>query len=209
MAKPNISLLGATFSGCAGVTLPTSNGGEATFPWVEGSQAVTQNGTFDVTTLAQMVVNVAGGGGSGLEYEEGELTLSEDQTRLTVSFADSHSEAPALIAFVDATNASNTVTQTIWSWVWFDFYKLWGNRIYYSSTAMRYAIAYYTYRSNSTSSLSVASTLCSSNSDSSSSSGTSYPKYWVTNTEFHPYSNSTSRYWRSGRTYKWIAIWAP
>lgn len=208
MANPNISLLGATYSAVAGVTLPKSGGGTATFPWVEGSETVTQNGTFDVTNLAQMVVNVAGGGGSGLEYEEGELTLSADSSRLTVSFANSHSEAPALIAFVDATNTANTATYTNWSWVWFDFYKLWGNRIYYSSSAMRYAIAYYTYRANSTSSLSVASTLCQNNSDSSSASGTSYPKYWATNTEFHPYSNSTSRYWRSGRTYKWIAIWA-
>lgn len=208
MANPNISLLGATYSSCAGVTLPKSGGGTATFPWVEGSETVTQNGTFDVTNLAQMVVNVAGGGGSGLEYEEGELTLSEDSSRLTVSFANSHSEAPALIVFVDATSTANTTTYTNWSWVWFDFYKLWGSRIYYSSSAMRYAIAYYTYRANSTSSLSVTSTMCQYNSDSSSASGTSYPKYWATNTEFHPYSNSTSRYWRSGRTYKWLAVWA-
>ena len=31
MAKPNISLLGATYSGVAGVTLPKSGGGTATF----------------------------------------------------------------------------------------------------------------------------------------------------------------------------------
>lgn len=59
MAKPNISLLGATYSGVAGVTLPTSGGGTATFPWAEGSETKTENGTYDVTSLAQLVVSVA------------------------------------------------------------------------------------------------------------------------------------------------------
>ena len=66
MANPNISLLGATYSEVTGVTLPKSGGGTATFPWVEGSETKTENGTYDVTNLAQLVVNVSGGGGSGI-----------------------------------------------------------------------------------------------------------------------------------------------
>lgn len=62
MAKPDISLLGATYSGVAGVTLPKNGGGTATFPWVEGSETKTANGTYDVTNLAQLIVNVSGGG---------------------------------------------------------------------------------------------------------------------------------------------------
>lgn len=61
MANPNISLLNATYSGVTGVTLPTSGGGTATFPWVEGSETKTANGTYDVTNLAEVVVNVSGG----------------------------------------------------------------------------------------------------------------------------------------------------
>ena len=64
MSAPNISLLNATYSGVEGVTLPKSGGGTATFPWVEGSETKTANGTYDVTNLAQLVVNVSGGGGS-------------------------------------------------------------------------------------------------------------------------------------------------
>ena len=60
MAAPSISLLGATYSGVAGVTLPKSGGGTATFPWVEGSETKTANGTYDVTNLAEVVVNVSG-----------------------------------------------------------------------------------------------------------------------------------------------------
>ena len=64
MAKPNIRLMGATYSEVAGVTLPTNGGTSATFPWVEGSETKTQNGTYDVTNLAEVVVNVSGGGGA-------------------------------------------------------------------------------------------------------------------------------------------------
>lgn len=58
MATPNISLLGATYSGVAGVTLPKQGGGTATFPWVEGSETKTANGTYDVTNLASLVVAI-------------------------------------------------------------------------------------------------------------------------------------------------------
>lgn len=64
MSEPNISLLGATYSGVKGVTLPKSGGGTATFPWVEGSETKTENGTYDVTNLAELVVNVSGSGTS-------------------------------------------------------------------------------------------------------------------------------------------------
>lgn len=63
MSEPNISLLGATYSGVKGVTLPKQGGGTATFPWVEGSETKTANGTYDVTNLAEVIVNVSGGGG--------------------------------------------------------------------------------------------------------------------------------------------------
>jgi len=64
MANPNISLLGAAYSAVSGVTLPKQGGGTATFPWVEGSQTITENGTYDVSSLSEAVVNVSGGGGA-------------------------------------------------------------------------------------------------------------------------------------------------
>jgi len=64
MANPDITLLNATYSGVSGVTLPKNGGGTATFPWVEGSQTITTNNTYDVTNLAEVVVNVSGGGGA-------------------------------------------------------------------------------------------------------------------------------------------------
>ena len=90
MAKPNISLLGATYSGVAGVSLPTSGGGRATFPWVEGSETKTANGTYDVTKLAELVVNVSGGSSKNAQVVQGTTrttssTLTAIGAELTVS----------------------------------------------------------------------------------------------------------------------------
>lgn len=76
MAKPNISLLGAAYSGVAGVTLPKSGGGTATFPWVEGSQNITENGTYNVANLEEVDVNVSGGGGKNVQVYPGYATVT-------------------------------------------------------------------------------------------------------------------------------------
>ena len=209
MAKPNISLLGATYSGVAGVTLPKSGGGTATFPWVEGSETKTENGTYDVTSLAQLIVNVAGGGGSGLEYETGTYTPDADIARPKITWSHTHSEAPFFVLFVDATGTTHGATNSSYVFAFVDYFKLYGTGVPYSSSGFRYATAFYNYRGTSTSSISTGGTICSYNSNNTSSSGSSYPRYWVSPTDFHPYTGNTSRYWRSGRTYKWIAVWKP
>ena len=80
MANPNITLLGASYTGVSGVTLPKTGGGTATFPFVEGSQTITQNGTVDVTNLAEVIVNVAGGGGGYGYTKLGSVELEVNTT---------------------------------------------------------------------------------------------------------------------------------
>lgn len=83
MANPSISLLGATYSNVAGVTLPKSGGGTATFPWVEGSETKTENGTYDVTNLAELVVNVSGGGGTSKNAQVVQGTTRTNSSTIT------------------------------------------------------------------------------------------------------------------------------
>ena len=203
MAKPKISLLGATYSGVSGVSLPKNGGGTATFPWVEGSQTITQNGTVDVTALAEVVINVAGG--SGLTYEQGTYTPTSDAYRPTISWAKTHTEAPILVAMSDVSAASSITSSSNLLFVYFDPYKIFGSGFPYSTSATRYAVAYYSYRSSNR--VSSSATIITYNSDNTSSSANTYPRYWASPTDFHPYSNSNSRYWRNGRTYKWVAVW--
>lgn len=210
MANPDISLLGATYSGVSGVTLPKSGGGTATFPWVEGSETKTQNGTYDVTNLAQLIVNVAGGGGSGLVYETGTWEPAEDIARGEIYFASTHAEAPVLVYMCDVTGTAYSVTNSNCVFMYADPYKLWGYGYPYSSSGFRYANVWYCYRGSNTSSISTAGMTITYKSDSTVTPGsTNYPRYWVTETRFLPYTNSASRYWKAGRTYKWIAAWAP
>lgn len=102
MANPNISLLGATYSGVSGVTLPKQGGGTATFPWVEGSQTVTENDTYNVTNLAQLVVNVSGGGSSPwtlIKSQENSVntTSTSAATAVTISCGSAISTADKIV----------------------------------------------------------------------------------------------------------------
>lgn len=71
-----ITLWGASYSDVPAVDLPTTGGGTSTFYEVSGSQTLTSNATYDVTTLEQVVVNVAGGGGSSQQILCGTSTPS-------------------------------------------------------------------------------------------------------------------------------------
>ena len=205
MANPNISLLGATYSGVSGVTLPTSGGGTATFPFVEGSQTITTNNTYDVTSLAQVIVNVAGS--VGYPYETGTWTTNSNIARPTVNFTNSHQDAPAIYYFYDGTGSYFSTGNTNHFTLFFDFEKILGAPLYSSDTDKAYAFIYY--RSRTSSAFTGNSVLCSHSSSESGNSDTSYPKYWVTAASMYPYCNSSSRYWRANRTYKWIALWKP
>lgn len=72
----NVALLGAVYADVPAVQVPAEGGGVATFYEVNGSQTITQNGTYDVSALAEAVVNVSGGGGAS-NVVQGEFTVGE------------------------------------------------------------------------------------------------------------------------------------
>ena len=201
MANPDIQLMGATYQAVSGVTLPVAGGGTATFPFVEGSQNITQNGTVDVTSLAQVIVNVAGGGGGGLTYETGTFSPAADITRPTISFANSHSTRPFYAVIFDTGNAAaSKSTSLVFSIInWYDYD---GTTIFESDSSQLYAILPYMYKTSTGSSASsIRVTSVSGNTNTSI-------EYSLTNANFKP-TLTTGVYFRSGRTYKWIAVWKP
>ena len=172
-----------------------------------GTINITQNGTYDVTALAEAVVNVAGGGGSGLEYETGTWTPTSDIAMGEVYFSNAHGTSPVFVFLSDASPYSSITGNSNLLFVFVDPYKLFGSGYPYSSSAERYAALLFLYRSSS--SVSSNSLQLSKNSSTEITTDPAYPGYWANSTFFRPYSNSSSRYWRSGRTYKWIAVWGP
>lgn len=157
----------------------------------------------------EQVTGMGQGGSSGLEFETGTYEPPADTAGEKILFANSHSEAPAFIMMVDAKGTASSTNNSNMQFVWYDYYKLYGIGMPWSSSAYRYASAYYAYRATNASALSVGGVHCSANSDSPGSGGINYPRFWTDELGFTPNSASTSRYWRAGRAYKWIAIWRP
>lgn len=152
-------------------------------------------------------INAIETGGGGLEYEEGIYTPTEDIARPTVAFENTHTKTPAIVVMSDVTGTADATTNSNYTFGFFDPFRLWGQGFPYTSTGFRYAIAVYGYRASSTNSISASTQIIQYDSDNQGSTYSSYSRYWVTATNFCPYSGSSSRYWRAGRTYKWIAIW--
>ena len=146
-------------------------------------------------------------GSTGLQYETGTWQPEADIARGDISFSGTHSQAPILIMLVDATNTIDTTTNTNISFYYSDPYKAFQAGYPYSDSALRYAQVYWTTRTTSTTSLTISGISVTNKSDVTATLNTANPQYWATAEGFRPYSNSTSRYWRAGRTYKWYAIW--
>lgn len=175
---------------------------------VSGSETKTANGTYDVTNLAQIIVNVSGGGGGGLVYETGTWSPSEDVARPTINFTNTHSSMPVYVCLTDSGNYYDTLNSNM-NFVYCDYSSIANSPIYVSTTNLRYALVFYIYRGTSATGVSQSYNHITNPVDDQSEGSNGYAKYWVKPDSFRPYTNSDSRYWRSGRTYKWIAVWAP
>lgn len=172
---------------------------------VSGSETKTANGTYDVTNLAQLIVNVSGS--SGLVYETGTYTPTNDIARPTISFANTHNTTPLLVTIIDTSAASSSTASSAEFFTYVDVYRYTNTGFPYNTSSVRYGVAHYYYRSSNSSTNGTLSVTY--NSDNTGDSSTSYSRYFATESNFKPYFNSTSRYFRRGRTYKWIAVWAP
>lgn len=153
---------------------------------------------------ASLVDQISGGGGSGLEYETGTWTPASDISRGTISFSNTHTNPPAIFVISDVNEDTNVTQNSNLFNSYCDLYRLWGAGIWGSSKFL-YAFVTQTYRGSTSPTSSVSA--CSTNSDDTASGSATNSRYWATPTVFRPYTSKSSRYWRAGKTYKWIAIW--
>jgi len=238
MASKNIIAKGTTYNGVESVTFPTSPSGTATFFEVSDTTAtasdvlnskyfytaagvltqgtgtapsptlitknITQNGTYDAEDddadgYSSVTVSVSGGGGSGLVYETGTWTPTTDISNPTISFQNAHTEAPVFVMISDATGSYDGTTNTCQSFVYGDWEKAFGTTINPSTSSSQYALFRGVYRAASATATSSTGTIFTSR--------TSAETY-VNSSRFVPNIGS-GYYWRTNRTYKWIAVWAP
>lgn len=185
---------------------------EGTAPITVESLSVTQNGTYTAPTgkaYSPVTVNVSGGGG-GLEYEMGTWTPSEDVAKGTVSFQNTHTQPPYMIAMSDSTGTNdNAPTYTGYVFMFFD-YSSWGGYIESgAATNKRAGYISFARRNTGSSAPSVNYSVFTYGADNLGDSSASYSRYYANENAFYPECNNASVYWRAGRTYKWIAVWAP
>ena len=175
--------------------------GSATVP-VLTTKNITANGTYNASSdsadgYSSVTVSVSGGGG-GLEYETGIWTPSSDIADYTIPFVNTHTAAPFYYliydsgaSFVGVSSCNTMMALTAWS----------GGFIYSSSASSGtwYGTARFSYASSASGGGSSTFNITNANTLS----------LYTSSTGIRAYTNNDIRYWRAGRTYKWIAVWAP
>lgn len=180
----------------------TASGGGATLI----TKSITANGTYNASSdnadgYSSVTVNVSGGG--GLVYETGTWTPATDISRGTIAFTNAHTTRPCSVIVSDATGTAPTGGTMIY-WAVSSWYDAFGLPAYGSNSAAVYGGIRWAYATSS--SYAANGTNINFLTGVSSQSCMSYV---MTETEFHPYGNTSNYAWRAGRTYKWIAVWAP
>ena len=148
------------------------------------------------TTLSDAVASLADGygGGSGLEYEEGTYTATEDSLP-TINFANSHTKEPSIVVFMK-TNTSETMPNNCGTF--FAHFKVddfFGSGMQTGVSLFRNNIYVQAHTSGSGS----TSLNAAINTDNTNPI--------ITSSSFKPYFSSTTYVCKTGGTYKWIAIW--
>lgn len=153
-----------------------------------GSETKTENGTYDVKSLAELIVNVSGGGGglpSGFAaIATGTYTYAEDATTSKKTITHNMGVIPDLVLFWYP-GGNIAVTYTM-------LYSLRCTSMGFRSSAYN---VFNGYHGNSTTSVTTSNT-----------NGAGIGVQNFTATTFQVSSHSTSYYWRGGYTYNWVAI---
>ena len=189
----------------SGITAHDKSGAKIT------GTAVLNNVTQDQDGYIVLPPTGGGGGGiSGLEYESGTWTPSSDTSAYAISFINAHTEAPFYFLISDVTGTYSDVTSTIYLVQYINFHQLYGEPHYIESGAsnISYGVLTTRFRSSATAFNNATTSINTPYTDpADGTNGTS--RYWAKETMINACTNSTTRYFRAGRTYKWIAVWAP
>ena len=205
MASKNLVLKDATWNGVESVDFPVSGGGTARYIETSDADATAADIASGKTAYVNgsLIVGTASGGGGGLEYESGIFTPAEDIARPVISFSNVHTNKPSLVLMsdVEETLAAADSAEYFAILNWFDCF---GVALKASASIMNYARVQFGYKTSA--GLTQGGYVIN---DYNGTSVTTALGYYLSNSSFTPYAGSDSRYFRSGRTYKWIAVWAP
>lgn len=177
---------------------------------VQGTASGGGTGSITQDQDGYLVLSPDGGGdGGGLEYEEGTWTPSSNTTDAWIPFSDTHTTAPCMYEIADATGTYDSTTYTNYRVSYTNLEQLFGDGLHQSTTQTNYGYSHCVRRSTGSTSFSVYNTLITSRISETADTQVTYPRYWAKETGIRATSTNADYYWRAGRTYKWIAVWAP
>ena len=230
----SVSLWGATYSDVPAIEVPKSGGGTASFTDVTDTTATASDvlsGKYFYTAAGEKTLGTGtgGGGGSvtqdqdgfivlpptgggtpsgGLEYETGTWTPSANTESYFISFTNTHTVAPSYYTIEDATGTFSNQYANIHLVNYVNFQQITGEPIDVDGgTTFRYGLVNTQVRSG-TNTLAVQNTQITVPYTDSADSTSSCSRFWAKETGILAYRGS-GYYFRSDRTYKWIAVWAP
>ena len=170
--------------------------------------SVTENGEYSEEGVAYSPVNVnVAGGGGGLEFETGTWTPSEDIAKYTISFQNEHTKPPFFYGIVDASGENPVTGSNVYLYVVDNSQFGGAPKSGASGTAKEYGVAYEGYLSGTQ--IGTNARRFNAKADSGEPTSDQNVRYWVKEDSILVYCGSDSCYWRSNRTYRWIAVFAP
>lgn len=147
--------------------------------------------------------------GRGLVYESGTFTPTEDVTDYAITFSGTHGTLPFFAIVMTAVDGYDATLNSAALSYYINWGTLFGSPFYMSTDSKNYGTAQYIRRgSNATGSSSGSSTISYPDSDTQTNQS-ARPRYWVTETGMTARSGNSAAYFRSGTTYRWMAVWAP
>ena len=191
-----VMIAGAIYEDVPEIQVPDSNNVFHSFTDVSGTTATASDVATGKTFFDALGSLTTGTASIGIDYEVGEYKPGSDTAQPTITFTKTHTGRPifALISDVTGDTASQNSMCFWWAVNWYDAN---GTGVRVSSSQQYYMRTQYGYKTSS----SITQTGTNVNNTSNISN-------YVSATNFTTTSGS-SYYFRSGRTYKWIAVWKP
>lgn len=192
-----VKIANVTYNDVPLIQCPDANGVMHQFLDTTGANATSS----DILSGKTAFVNgslVTGALNAGLHYETGTFTPTSNTATANIPFSNAHTVSPFIFIVFDSGNYSSTTKSDI-AFVYFNWKAITGYSMEPASNGgSRVTGGYrFIYRDTSTSAFSTA------NSDITTDG---YDPVQPTYVYLTP---SSSRYWRSGRSYRWIAVWPP
>ena len=192
-----VKIANVTYNDVPLIQCPDANGVLHQFLDTTGANAT----SGDILSGKTAYVNgslVTGALNAGLHYETGTFSPSSNTATADILFSNAHTVPPFLFMLFDSGNYLST-TKSDMVFVYFNWKAVTGSSLCPASNGGSRITGGYRFIYRDTSSSSFSTT----NSDITTDT------YDPIKTSYVHLTPTSSRYWRSGRSYKWVAVWPP